>query len=69
MDRFSEIPKSKCGVLAACHHQPLCGLGDVDVDGEDNVDVADDDENSDVDVGAKDNVDAGDDDANAETSN
>ena len=38
VDRFSEIPKSKCGVLAACHHQPLCGRGDVDVDGEDKFD-------------------------------
>ena len=43
VDRFSEIPKSKCGVLAACHHQPLCGCGDVD--GEDKVDDGDDDEN------------------------
>ena len=49
MDRFSEIPKSECRVLAACHHQPLCGRGDVDVDvgGKDNVDAGDDGKNGD----------------------
>ena len=47
MDRFSEIPKSKCGVLAACHHQPLRGRGDVDGDGKDNVDAGDDGKNGD----------------------
>ena len=45
MNRFSEIPKSECRVLAACHHQSLCGRAHVDVNGEDKVDDGDDDEN------------------------
>ena len=74
MDRFSKIPKSKCRVLAACHNQPLCGRGDVDVgvrgdvdvDVGDNVDATDDDKNGEGDVDDKDKVDGGDDDENSD---